>query len=101
MVPYEALYGRPCRSPVCWMEVGERPSTGPDLIRDTSEKVDWIRKLKRFPDEPGAGRNQSTQRMKRHSSSARGADGIGVEVCRLYVVEARRGMLFEQTDEMP
>ena len=46
MTPYEALYGRPCRSPVCWMEVGDRPSTGPDLIKDTSEKVDWIRKLK-------------------------------------------------------
>ena len=46
MTPYEALYGRPRRSPVCWMEVGERHSTGPDLIRDTSEKVDWIRKLK-------------------------------------------------------
>ena len=46
MTPYEALYGRPCRSPVCWMEVGKRPSTGSDLIRDTSEKVDWIRKLK-------------------------------------------------------
>ena len=42
--PYEALYGRPCRSLVCWTEVGERPSTGPDLIRDTSEKVDLIRK---------------------------------------------------------
>ena len=39
--------------------------------------------------------------MKGHSSSARGADGIGVEVCRLYVVKARRGMLFEQTDETP
>ena len=46
MTPYEALYGRLCRSPVCWMEVGERPSTGPDLIRDTSEKVDWIQKPK-------------------------------------------------------
>ena len=44
MTPYEALYGRPCRSPICWMEVGKRPSTGPDLIRDTSKKVDWIRK---------------------------------------------------------
>ena len=42
--PYEALYGRPCRSPVCWTKVGERPSTGSKLIRDTSEKVDWIRK---------------------------------------------------------
>ena len=42
-----------------------------------------------------------TQRMKGYSSSARRADGIGVEVCHPYVVEARRGMLFEQTDEMP
>ena len=39
--------------------------------------------------------------MKRHNSYAKGANGIGVEVCRPYVVEARWGMLFEQTDEMP
>ena len=39
MKPYEALYGRPCRSPICWTEVGERPTTGPDLIKDISEKV--------------------------------------------------------------
>ena len=44
MTPYEALYGRLCRSPVCWTEVGERPSTGPDLVIDTYEKVDLIRK---------------------------------------------------------
>ena len=44
MAPYEALYGRPYRSPVCWMEVGERPTTCPNLVRDTSEKVDLIRK---------------------------------------------------------
>ena len=42
MAPYEVLYGRPCRYLVCWTEVGERPSTGSDLIRDTSEKVDLI-----------------------------------------------------------
>ena len=46
MMPYEVLYGMSCRSPVCWMEVIERSSKGPDLIRDTTEKVDWIRKLK-------------------------------------------------------
>ena len=39
MAPYGALYGRPCRSPLCWIEVGESSITGPDLIRDTSEKV--------------------------------------------------------------
>ena len=43
MPPYEALYGRPCRSPLCWTEVGESSITGPDLIRDTSEKVSLIR----------------------------------------------------------
>ena len=43
MAPYEALYERPCRSPICWTEVGESLITGPDLIRDTSEKVSLIR----------------------------------------------------------
>ena len=43
MAPNEALYGRPCRSPLCWTEVGESSITGPDLIRDTSEKVSLIR----------------------------------------------------------
>ena len=44
MVPYEALYGRKCRSLVCWTEVGESFTTGSDLIRDTSLKVDLIRR---------------------------------------------------------
>ena len=43
MAPYEALYGRPCRSSICWTEVGESSITGPNLIRDTSEKVSLIR----------------------------------------------------------
>ena len=44
MTPYEALYGRPCRSPIFWTEVGERSIMGLNLIRDTSEKVDLIPK---------------------------------------------------------
>ena len=44
MAPYEALYRRPCRSLICWTEVGESSITGPDLIRDTSEKVSLIHK---------------------------------------------------------
>ena len=44
MAPCEALYGRPCRSSVCWTEVGESSTTGPELIRVTSERVDLIRK---------------------------------------------------------
>ena len=42
MIPYEALYGRPCRSPLGWTEVEESSITGPDLIRDTLEKVSSI-----------------------------------------------------------
>ena len=43
MAPYEALYGRPCWSPLCWTEVGETSITGPNHIRDTSEKMSLIR----------------------------------------------------------
>ncbi|GJU15649.1 putative reverse transcriptase domain-containing protein [Tanacetum coccineum] len=37
--PYEALYRRKCRSPVCWSEVGDSQLTSPELIRDTTEKI--------------------------------------------------------------
>ncbi|GKB66231.1 putative reverse transcriptase domain-containing protein [Tanacetum coccineum] len=37
--PYEGLYGRKCRSPVCWSEVGDSQLTGPELICDTTEKI--------------------------------------------------------------
>ena len=43
MAPYEALYGRICQSPICYIEVGESSIIGLDLIRDTSEKVGLIR----------------------------------------------------------
>ncbi|GKB48981.1 putative reverse transcriptase domain-containing protein [Tanacetum coccineum] len=36
--PYEALYRRKCRSPVCWSEVGDSQLTGPELIHETTEK---------------------------------------------------------------
>ncbi|GKF22054.1 putative reverse transcriptase domain-containing protein, partial [Tanacetum coccineum] len=37
--PYEALYGWKFRSHVCWSEVGDSQLTGPELIRDTTEKI--------------------------------------------------------------
>uniref|UniRef100_A0A2N9F2L4 RNA-directed DNA polymerase n=1 Tax=Fagus sylvatica TaxID=28930 RepID=A0A2N9F2L4_FAGSY len=43
MAPYEALYGRKCRSPICWDEVGVRKILGPEIIQRTCEKVDLIR----------------------------------------------------------
>ena len=44
MASYEALYWRPCQYLVCWTEVGERTTTGPKLVTDTSKKVDLILK---------------------------------------------------------
>ncbi|GJZ77363.1 putative reverse transcriptase domain-containing protein [Tanacetum coccineum] len=41
--PYEALYGRKCRSPVCWSEVGESQLTSLELIRETTEKIVQIK----------------------------------------------------------
>ncbi|GJV10998.1 putative reverse transcriptase domain-containing protein, partial [Tanacetum coccineum] len=41
--PYEALYGRKCRSLVCWSEVGDSQLTGPELIRDMTEKIVQIK----------------------------------------------------------
>ena len=39
MAPFEALYGRKCRSPICWNEVGERKLLGPELVQLTTEKI--------------------------------------------------------------
>ena len=43
MAPYEALYGRKCRTPLCWTELSEKKIIGPDLIQETEEKVKMIR----------------------------------------------------------
>ena len=43
MAPYEALYGRKCRSPVHWDEVGERKLLGPEIVQQTAEVVEKIR----------------------------------------------------------
>ncbi|GJS55611.1 hypothetical protein Tco_0628973 [Tanacetum coccineum] len=39
----EALYGRKCRSPVCWAEVRDVQLTGPEVIHETTEKIVQIR----------------------------------------------------------
>ncbi|GKD43348.1 putative reverse transcriptase domain-containing protein [Tanacetum coccineum] len=41
--PFEALYGRKCRSPVCWAEVGEVQLTGPEIVQETTEKIIQIK----------------------------------------------------------
>nr|CAB3505014.1 unnamed protein product [Digitaria exilis] len=38
MAPFEALYGRRCRTPLCWSQAGERYAYGPDLVKEAEEK---------------------------------------------------------------
>ncbi|GKB33878.1 reverse transcriptase domain-containing protein [Tanacetum coccineum] len=45
--PFEALYGRKCRSPILWAEIGESSLIGPELVQETTDKVVLIKeKLK-------------------------------------------------------
>jgi len=39
MTPYEALYGRRCRTPLCWYQDGELVTIGSKLLQETTEKV--------------------------------------------------------------
>ncbi|GJR36699.1 putative reverse transcriptase domain-containing protein [Tanacetum coccineum] len=41
--PFEALYGRKCRSPVCWAEVGDTQLTSQEIIHETTEKIMQIK----------------------------------------------------------
>ncbi|XP_019241450.1 PREDICTED: uncharacterized protein LOC109221415 [Nicotiana attenuata] len=43
MAPYEALYGRRCRSTIGWFDVGESGLHGPDLVQQAIEKLKLIR----------------------------------------------------------
>ncbi|GKA41429.1 putative reverse transcriptase domain-containing protein [Tanacetum coccineum] len=49
--PFEVLYGRKCRSPICWAEVGDIQLTGPEIIHETTKKIavrDRQRRIIRF-----------------------------------------------------
>ncbi|KAK8713397.1 hypothetical protein V6N13_148615 [Hibiscus sabdariffa] len=42
MAPYEALYGRRCRTPMCWAEAGQKLLPMPDILKGNTEKVKLI-----------------------------------------------------------
>ena len=42
MAPYEALYGRKCRTSLCWTELSKKKVIGPDFIQEPEEKVKMI-----------------------------------------------------------
>ncbi|GJR37675.1 putative reverse transcriptase domain-containing protein [Tanacetum coccineum] len=47
--PFEALYGRKCRTPICWAKVGDAQLTGPEIVHETTEKIIQIKKRIQAP----------------------------------------------------
>jgi hypothetical protein len=43
MAPYEALYGRKCRNPVCWGEIGQKEIGSKEMVRETAEKFELVK----------------------------------------------------------
>jgi len=43
MAPFEALYGRKCRTPLCWEEVGDKKLYRAELVQITTKKVRIIK----------------------------------------------------------
>ena len=43
MAPYEALYGKKCRTPICWDEMGERKLNSEELIKVSTEKIHIVK----------------------------------------------------------
>ncbi|XP_073223476.1 uncharacterized protein [Cicer arietinum] len=42
MAPFEALYGRRCRTPLCWFETGDNLVLGHEIVQQTTDKVKMI-----------------------------------------------------------
>ncbi|GJU14653.1 putative reverse transcriptase domain-containing protein [Tanacetum coccineum] len=74
--PFEALYGRKCRSPVCWAEVEEAQLIGPDLIQETTEKI--IRIKQRI--QPAHDRQKSYANLKRKPMEFQVGDKVMLKV---------------------
>nr|GFC14730.1 hypothetical protein [Tanacetum cinerariifolium] len=79
VAPFEALYGRKCRSLICWTEVGEAQILGPELIQETTEKIVQIKQRM----QAARDRQKSYADLKRklnprseHSSLAIPLDGL-------------------------
>ena len=76
MTPYEALYGRRCRTPTCWTELDEHKIIGPHLVKDTKEKVQIIQqRLKAASD-----RQRSYANLKRKDIEYEVGDKVFLKV---------------------
>lgn len=62
MAPYKALYGRKCKSPMHWDEVGEMSLIGPELVQHTAQMVEKIRETMKISQD---GQKSYTNRRRK------------------------------------
>nr|GFA96271.1 putative reverse transcriptase domain-containing protein [Tanacetum cinerariifolium] len=74
--PFEALYGRKCRSPIYWTEVGEAQILGPELIQETTEKIVQIKQRM----QAARGRQKSYADLKRKPMEFQVGDKVMLKV---------------------
>ncbi|GJU69234.1 putative reverse transcriptase domain-containing protein, partial [Tanacetum coccineum] len=88
--PFEALYGRKCRSPVLWVEVGESSLIGPELVQETTDKVVLIKeKFKATRDRQKSYADNSRKPLE---FKVRNHELIGPVVYRLRLPEELSGV---------
>ncbi|XP_073159031.1 uncharacterized protein [Henckelia pumila] len=76
MAPFEALYGRKCRSPLFWDDLSEVPVTGPDMIRDMSDKIKLIQSRMRA----AQGRQAKYANVRRRPLSFEPGDRVFLKI---------------------
>ncbi|GJR22968.1 putative reverse transcriptase domain, ribonuclease H-like domain, aspartic peptidase domain protein [Tanacetum coccineum] len=74
--PFEALYGRKCRSPVLWAEVGHVQLIGPEIIHETTEKIVQIRQRL----QAARDRKRSYANVRRKPLEFQGGDCVMLKV---------------------
>ncbi|GKA13838.1 putative reverse transcriptase domain-containing protein [Tanacetum coccineum] len=88
-VPFEALYGRKCRSHVCWAEVGDVQLTGPKIIHETTEKIMQIQQ--RLQDARDRQRSYANVRRKPLEFQVRDRVMLKVSPCKGVIHFGKRG----------
>jgi hypothetical protein len=78
MAPFEALYGRKCRTPLAWSQVGERTLFGPAIIEEVEEKVEKVRENLRI-----AQSRQKSYADKRRELTFAAGDSVYLKVSPL------------------
>ncbi|GJX12073.1 putative reverse transcriptase domain-containing protein [Tanacetum coccineum] len=89
--PFKALYGRKCRSPICWAEVGQVQLTGIEIVQETTEKVIQIKQRM----QAARDRQKSYADLKRKPMEFQVGDRVMLKVspCKGVIRFGKRGKL--------